>query len=144
MSAHLPAKRPLTVTLALWGVILFGVWNGGRAVTLYLQLEVLLNLNIHLDPRIRLALACSWTIIFFWLAWALSKKKPFCRFGIPLAVVGLGLSDLLLQLFVPTAVTSDWLLNSFFFVIIPLLFYGALNSSRAQAFFAADSLAEEE
>ena len=144
MSAHLPAKRPLAVTLTLWGVILFGVWNGGRAITLFLQLEILLNINIHLDPRIRLALACIWTIIFFCLAWALSKKKPFCRFGIPLALAGFGISDLLLQLFVPTAVASDWLLNGFFFVIILLLFYWALNNSRAKIFFAAYPHGEED
>jgi len=143
MSAHLPAKRPLSVTLTLWGVILFGVWNGGRAIMLYRQLDVLLTLNINLDPRLRLMGAGMWTIIFLWLAWAVIKKKSFSRRAVPLALVGFGISDLVMLLFVPTARAGDWLLNGLFFAIITLLFYWALNNSRAKAYFAAYLLEEE-
>lgn len=136
MSAYLPAKRPLSVTLTLWGVILFGLWNSGRALSLYLQLDVLLNLDIHMDPRIRLGMASVWALLFFWLVWALHAKKTFSRIAIPTALGIFALSDFILHLFVPTAVARAWWLNGLFFAIITLLFYWALNNSRAKIWFA--------
>lgn len=136
MSVHLSAKRPFAVTLVLWGVILFGVWNLGRAITLYQQLDVLLNLNIHVDPRMRLVIASFWVILFFWLAWELRKRKLFCQRAIPAALFFFALSDLILYAFVPTAVKNPWWLPGLFFTIIILFSLWALNNLRAKHYFS--------
>ncbi|MCZ7667936.1 MAG: hypothetical protein M5U34_12460 [Chloroflexi bacterium] len=47
------AQRPRSVTIILWGVFLFGVWNVGRALALYQQMDLLLELAL------RQTLACG-------------------------------------------------------------------------------------
>ena len=143
MSAYLPAKRPLTVTLILWGVILFGIWNLGRAVTLYQQLDVLLTLNIILDPRIRLVMACGWMMIFFWLARAVWKKKPYSLIAIPIVLVCYALNDFFLQQFAPIATNLNGLMRSLFFIAIIILIYGMLNRPQTKQYFTTELLDEE-
>jgi len=133
MSAYLPAKRPLAVTLILEGVLLFGVWNVGRVIALYQQKELLLNLNSQLDPRLRLFVAVGWALLFFWLAWALRGKRPFAAHLIPAALSLYAVLDLGMKWWGRPG-QMDWLIIGFYILIISFTVW-AFHGSAAKLYF---------
>jgi hypothetical protein len=81
------STRPQRVTILLWAVFLYGVWNVGRAVALGRQLSVLAGWGAQPDPRLRLAFALIWIILFWAAAVALWRRRPFTRRAIPLLLL---------------------------------------------------------
>ena len=86
MSSHTAPNRSHTVTITLWSVIFLGTWNLGRAIAIGQQLELAEVLGIQPDPRLRLAGAAIFTVLFFGLAWQLWRRRPFSLRAIPITI----------------------------------------------------------
>ena len=83
--------RPFSVTLVLLGVFLIGLANGWRALGLMRQSGLLLELGAEPDPRLSAVAALAWALLFFGLAYALWRRKPFTRLVVPVAFLIFGL-----------------------------------------------------
>jgi hypothetical protein len=88
MSSHSALNRPRSVTITLWSVIFLGTWNLGRAIAIGQQLEIAKVLGIQPDPRLRVAGAMLFTVLFFSLAWQLWRRRPFSLRAIPITIAG--------------------------------------------------------
>lgn len=77
------AKRPRTISLILWALILLGLWEAGRVVALGRQFRLLLELSVQPDPRVQIVLAVAWVVLFWGTAVALWRKKAFTRWFVP-------------------------------------------------------------
>jgi hypothetical protein len=88
MSALSAPNRPRSVTITFWSVIFLGTWNLGRAIAIGQQLEIAKVLGIQPDPRLRLAGAVLFTVLFFVLAWQLWRRRPFSLHAIPITIAG--------------------------------------------------------
>lgn len=80
-------NRPLTVTLVTWGVFILGLANIWRAIALYQQSNLLLELGVTLDPRLRLFLALIWAVVFISLAISLLRVWTAARFLAPALIL---------------------------------------------------------
>jgi len=129
--------RPRTVTLALWGVFLLGVWNFGRAVALLQQMDLLLEINVQPDPRFRFIMALIWGIVFIGLWWLVRKKRPFTRKFLPLVLILYAVYELSLTiLFAQTSLAQQALrLNLSFYLLLVLFITWALNRSASNNYF---------
>lgn len=118
MSVPFAPNRPRSVTITFWGVIFFGVWNLGRAVALGLELNLQQTLNIQPDPRLRLAAAGLFAILFLGLAGNLWWKRPFTIKAIPLTIVCYTVYETAVWLLFtqPPRNWSLWLLTSLFLI----------------------------
>lgn len=115
------AQRPRSVTIILWGVFLFGVWNVGRALALYQQMDLLLELALRPDPRLRLIMALVWGLAFFSLWWLLRQKRPFSRTLIPIILSLYSLYELGLSAFFGQSRLSPqtiWLNAAFYLLLV--------------------------
>jgi hypothetical protein len=86
MSVLSTPNRPRSVTITFWSVTFLGTWNLGRAIAIGQQLELQQFLGIHPDPRLRIAAAALFTVLFFSLAWQLWRKRPFTINAIPITI----------------------------------------------------------
>ena len=135
------STRPRSVTLALIWVFLLGVWNFGRVLALYQQMDLLLKLTIQPDPRFRLAMALIWGFVFMGLGWLVYKKRPFTRKLLPLILIlyagyELGLTILFAQ--TSLAQQAVWL-NLSFYLFITLFISWALNRTSANDYFTSNT-----
>lgn len=137
MSLPTAAKRPLTVTLTLWGVFLLGVWNIGRAIALGRQSSILLALGATPDPRVRLVISIIWALSFLGLALALWRRRPFTRQAVPISLLLYALYRLsLLHFFTQVPVNwQSWLLQSMLYVGVTVFAQWALNRAGAKSYF---------
>lgn len=106
-------QRPRLVTIALWGVFLFGVWHLGQAIAIGRQLRLFLQFSGNFDPRWRLAAAIVWVLFSGWVMVLLWRKRPFVRLLLPLLILSNALYNLLLLLLFaqqPIAARLIWLL----------------------------------
>lgn len=123
--------RPPSVTITLWGVILFGVWNLGRAVALNQQMTLAQSLSIQPDPRLRLLGAVLWAASFWGAAVQLWRKRPSTRYLIPLlfllyAIYNLGLGTCCAQ---SPIIIPSWSLVVTFYLSATFLSAWALNTT---------------
>jgi hypothetical protein len=139
MDEALPkTSRPRSVTLALLGVFLLGVWNVGRALALSQQMDLLLEIAVRPDPRFRLTMALVWGFVFIGLWWLVRGKRPFTRkllFSalILYAVYELGLTILFAQ--TTLARQAFWLNLCFYLLMIWFIIWG-LNRTAANEYFS--------
>ncbi len=77
------SNRPRSVTLVAIGVLFLGLVNIIRALSLFRQSELQLELGVSLDPRLRMILAVLWAIILISMAIILWLRKPATRVAIP-------------------------------------------------------------
>lgn len=114
MSGFSVPNRPRTVTIVFWSVIFLGTWNLGRAIALGRQLELQDILNLQPDPRLRLAAAIFFTLLFFSLAWQLWRKRPLTIRAIPRTIAGYTVYETAVWLLFaqPPRNWSLWLLTS--------------------------------
>ncbi len=75
--------RPRSVTLTGWGVLLIGLVNIWRSASLFRQLELLLELDVTPDPRLRLILSVAWSLFFCVLAAAIWRRFKMVRWAVP-------------------------------------------------------------
>lgn len=89
-------NRPLSVTLVILGVLLFGLANGWRALGLVRQSSLLLELGANPDPRVCAVVAVAWATLFIGLAFAAWRGKPYARLAVPLAILAYGCVQIVL------------------------------------------------
>lgn len=137
MSVYLAPKRPLTVTLIFWSVILFGVWNVSKAVVLRQTSALLLARAVHPDPRLQAVLALMWALLFGGTAWGLWQARPFVRWGIPLLSLAYGLYTLGIRfIFSPLPFWSGGgSLDTLFFLMVVILSFLALKRAGHRHYF---------
>ena len=130
-------KRPFPVTLTLWGVFLFGVWNLGRIIALSHDRQLFQTLGVQPDPRWRLGLALVWAILFLGLWLALWQRRPFTRTAVPLLFLLCAVIELaFLTLFAQSApARHSRVVNTLFYIIVILFSGWALNRTAAQSYF---------
>ncbi len=75
--------RPRSVTLTGWGVLLVGLVNIWRSASLFRQLELLLELEVSPDPRLRLILSIAWSLFFCVVAAAIWRRFKIVRWLAP-------------------------------------------------------------
>jgi hypothetical protein len=87
------------------------VWNVWRAVLLIQQRDLLLQLEVSLDPLIRTAAALLWALLFVTLAVALWQRRRAVRWLVPAGLAFYTLYHLaLVAWFMPaTAARQEWL-----------------------------------
>ena len=78
--------RPRSVTLTGWGVLLVGLVNIWRSASLFRQLELLLELDVTPDPRLRLVIAVAWSLFFCVLAVAIYRHFRMVRCAVPVGL----------------------------------------------------------
>ena len=78
--------RPRSITLTGWGVLLVGLVNIWRSASLFRQLELLLELDVILDPRLQLILSVAWALFFCVLAVAIWRRFKMVRFTVPVGL----------------------------------------------------------
>ena len=136
MSVNSLQKRPRSVTLVFWGVILLGVWNAGRALVLFKQRPILIELQIRPSPWLQILFALGWVVLFWGCAWGLRQKRPFLSKAVPTLIALYALYDLGIRfLFAPSRNQPAWTLAGFFFFGCVLFSYWALNRKAAKAYF---------
>ncbi len=137
MSVYLVPKRPLTVTLTFWGVILFSLWNVSKAVVLLQDSALLLARAIQPDPRLQAVVALVWALLFGGAAWGLWQARPFARQGIPLLSLAFGLYTLGIRLiFSPLPFwSSGGSLDTLFFLMVVILSFLALKRAGHRHYF---------
>ena len=129
--------RPRSVTLTLWVVFLFGMWNAGRVIVLSLNIRTLATFNTTPAPWLRLIIALGWVLLFGAAVIALRQRRPFARRVIPYLFIAYAVYELgLLLIFAqsPTARRS-WLGNFLFYGFIILFSVWALNRTAVKTYF---------
>lgn len=129
MSGFSAPNRPRSVTITFWSVIFLGTWNLGRAIAIGQQLNLQDILKLQPDPRLRLAAAALFTLLFFGLAWQLWRKRPFTIHTIPLTIAGYTVYETAVWLLFaqPPRNWSLWLLTSLILIGSILLTRWALR-----------------
>jgi hypothetical protein len=129
MSGYSAPNRPRSVTITFWSVTFLGTWNLGRAIAIGQQLELQDVLKLQPDPRLRLAAAIIFTLLFFGLAWQLWRKRPFTINAIPLTIAGYTVYETAVWLLFaqPPRNWSLWLLTSLILIGSILFTWWALR-----------------
>jgi hypothetical protein len=133
-----PRARPLSVTIIAIGVFLFGVVNAWRAFALFGQADLLLELGVAIDPRLRAIVAAFWSLLFWGAAVALWRRFSAGRVAVPLLLGGYALYQLGLLLFAvesPVA-RQGWLADALVYAVIISLAAGLLNRRAVRSYFA--------
>jgi hypothetical protein len=81
------SSRPRSVSLVVLGVFSLGLVNIYRAMGLFRQSDLQLELGVVPDPRLRMIIAIIWAIIFLVLTSILWLKKPLSRILTPVLLV---------------------------------------------------------
>ncbi len=135
-ASHISPPRSVTVTL--WGVIAFGVWNLARSLAIWQ--EPLAGLAVTPDPRWRMVWAGAWGILFVGMSVALWRKRPFTRYLLPLVLALYGLLEIAFLLLLraqPELHPQAWQLPTLVYATAVLFSAWALNRKAALAYFQA-------
>jgi hypothetical protein len=133
-----PRARPLSVTIIAIGVFLFGVVNAWRAFALFSQADLLLALDVAVDPRLRALVAAFWALSFWGCLVALWRRVPAGRVAVPLLLAGYALYQIGLLLFAvesPVA-RQGWLADALFYTVLIFLAAWILNRPAVRSYFA--------
>ncbi len=137
MSVYLPAKRPLSVTLTLWGVFLFGVWNVSKAVLLFQSRDLLVTHGVQPDPVWLALAALTWAALFWGAAWLLRWKRPLTQFTIPLLLLLYGLYTSIMRFIfspLPFAANGGLIITLFFVVVVTFTFLALRRADKRHYF----------
>lgn len=88
------STRPFTARIVLWGGALLGLLNLGRAVALWRQEDWLTGLPISPDPRVRMAAALGWALLFSLATGGLWLRREWARVFVPLLLALYGVYEL--------------------------------------------------
>jgi hypothetical protein len=70
-------KRPISVTLSVWLVLILAFWNALRAWTSLAWKSVLIEFSVQISPMFSAAMGVFWFIIGLILAWSIWQKKTW-------------------------------------------------------------------
>lgn len=109
--------RPLSLTITILGIFSLAAWNLWRVWIVAQQSALLVQLGVTLDPRLRLAMAIVWALVFLLLAAGLWQRRAAARIFLPIVVLLYGSYHLLLLLFTPApAARQGWILQLLFWL----------------------------
>jgi hypothetical protein len=131
------SNRPLSVTLLTWGVFLLGLVNAWRAVALFKQSKLLLNLGATLDPRLRMFFALIWALVFLAISLSIWRRWKAARFVTPIflilyAAYQFGLIRFFSQTF---GVNDNWQTDIVLYTAALIFTIWALNHKDARNYF---------
>ncbi len=86
--------RPLSVRVLAGVLLLVGLWNGVRSLTIWRQLTWLASLEVDSAAQIRIGLSLLWAVLFVVAAVALWRGVPFARRGTPALFLLYAVSEL--------------------------------------------------
>jgi hypothetical protein len=135
-------KRPRSVTLMIWGVILFAIANGWRAIGLSQQGSLLRSLDASLNPNLGVGLAIFWSILFLIAAVALLQRRMITRLSVPVLIFIHGLYQVLLVvIFARSAASRNaWPVIGLLFILAWLFYVCALCRPSVRWYFMNESL----
>ncbi len=82
----MPQKRPFSVTLLLWMVLLLSAWGTVRLVAALSWWDVLMQYDARLSPLYLCLTGAGWIVAGLVLLWSIWTGKPWSRKAIPLSV----------------------------------------------------------
>jgi hypothetical protein len=132
-----PQARPLSVTISGIGVFLFGLVNAWRALALFNQADLLLELDVAVDPRLRAVIAGGWALLFLGAVVALWRRQPASRLAVPLLLGVYALYEMGLLLFLvqsPVA-RQGWPADTLFYATLIILAAWLLNRRVVRSYF---------
>ena len=134
-------KKPKGVTLIAWGLLLLGLANIWRSVGLWRQSELLLELDIGPDPRLRLAISVAWAVLFSASAVTIWTRKRLAQWLVPGALILYGLYRLSLIVIAGQTTNQDIRIigNLIFYTALPLIAGWSLNQSKARQCFSSEN-----
>lgn len=91
--------RPFFVTITTAGVFLLGMWNAWRALILLQESNLLMQLDVTLNPFVRSTMALIWSFLFMSLAFALWRRRAIVRRVLPLSLLLYAVYHMLLLAF---------------------------------------------
>ena len=129
--------RPRSVTFISAGVLLLGLVDIYRAVVLFQQVDIQLELGVSVDPRLRMVIALIWAAVFIALAIALWIRMEWTRILVPASLLLYAIYSVAL---VALFAGSEYARDSQY---VTVLFYGiviaytawALNRGAARQYF---------
>ena len=132
-----PGERPRSVTLVAWGVFLLGIINGWRAVTIFRQRRLLLDLDVTLDPAVVAVAAAVWSLLFIAAAVIIYRRHPASRWLTPLLLAAYALFGFALTAIWGEAPESGGglRLTTFFSIAIIIFVIWVLNRKAAREYF---------
>ncbi len=135
-----PGERPRSVTLVAWGVFLLGMINGWRAVSIYRQRRLLLDLDVTLDPAVIAIGAVVWSVLFMAAAVIIYRRHPSARWLTPVLLFTNTLFGFALTAIWGEAPKSSGMLRptTFLSMAVLILVIWALNRRAARDYFIAD------
>lgn len=135
-------KRPKSVTLMLWGVVLLAVANGWRAIGLSRQGGLLRSLDASLNPSLGIGLAIFWCILFLLAAIALWQRRANIRLAAPALIFIHGVYQVLLVvIFARSAASRNaWPVIGLLFILAALFSVWALYRPSVRWYFDNESL----
>ncbi len=130
-------NRPLSVTLLTWGVLLLGLANVWRAVALFRQSNLLLDLGVSLDPRLRMLVALTWALVFLSISLSIWRRWKVTRFLTPILLILYAAYQLgLVRFFSQTyKVNTNWQVDSGLHIAALIFTIWALNHKSARQYF---------
>lgn len=81
-------KRPFSVTLALWLVLILSAWNALKAWTALAWRDVLIEYSVQMPPSLAAGLGALWFIIGLSAAWSVWQKKSWSAKWLMSAALG--------------------------------------------------------
>ena len=134
-------KKPKGVTLITWGLLLLGLANIWRSVGLWRQSDMLLELGIGPDPRLRLAISVAWVVLFGASAATIWTRKRLARLLAPAVLIFYGLYRLALIFIASQTANQDIRIigNLIFYTALTLFAVWSLNRPLARQYFSSDN-----
>ena len=134
-------KKPKGVTLITWGLLLLGLANIWRSVGLWRQSDMLLELGIGPDPRLRLAISVVWAVLFGASAVTIWTRKRLAQWLVPAALILYGLYKLSLIFIASQSANQDIRIigNLIFYIALALFAGWVLNRPKARQYFSSDN-----
>jgi hypothetical protein len=123
-----------------WGVFLLGMISGWRAVAIFRQRKLLLDLDVTLDPAVVAIGSVVWSLLFMAAAVAIFRRYPAGRWLTPVL--------LLTNVLFGIALTAIWgdspessgglKLTTIFSMVILILVIWVLNRKAARNYFVTE------
>ena len=81
-------SRPISVTLAVWLVLILTTWNIIKTWTFIAWQEMLIEFSVQINPMISAVISIIWVIAGITLAWGILQKKVWSVKMLPAFAAG--------------------------------------------------------
>ena len=134
-------KAPKGVTLTGWGTLLLGLVNVWRALGLWRQIDLLLDLGVATDPRLRLAISVAWAMLFGAATLTIWRRKRAAQWLAPGTLAVYGAYRILLSIAAAQATGQDVRIvgSLIFYGVLALFAVWAMNRPKAKRYFSGEN-----